>query len=626
MVEENARVSTPSLGSSADVSSHQTSEDGTAGADGDAVIAVVDTWHALGAHSSSLQRASANEAVSPMVDLSFPPMRQHVTMQVDSGHERTQGGGVPEDDGSQGDVLIKGKALRDANESAPSITNQIPQNVSPGGDVNVRSAFSNYTLYASPGALASRIAEEAAIRQNEPSEATGVPRYSATTEVSQSPNSSMASAPHINGLIISADLAEEAENSGLVARLPSPDGAAPLPPPTLSRTREAAACTTPRMVLAVPQRSGHVEVAAGNGHDNSTDVAGGEEEAGVDTGEVQTDLRRDDNDSNNVHTPEHRPSNRLRSPIDARASNSLPVADYVGEKVAAATIDGKEALRSCDKIVAANHEAVSSVLSAPIRHCSNREGVNVRDANRFGHAHEEQVGYDKGETGPSRNSDFRAIDEVEDVAHNEEEDALEGENGTALLPFTLGMDVKAVGAYAVDAAVNTDIRGEAIVYADRARDELVELRIRFAYLRRRCAGLEARLETEGTVLLAAARRRDAQLEAATASFEESLAAVIASRDAIAARVVNVRDKEVLRLMVRAWRNLVAASQVQATAKASTPTLAMEAPPRPPLALPQRNSRRDLYRMSYEALIDSVLEWQEVAGRLAAVHEADRGNF
>jgi len=44
------------------------------------------------------------------------------------------------------------------------------------------------------------------------------------------------------------------------------------------------------------------------------------------------------------------------------------------------------------------------------------------------------------------------------------------------------------------------------------------------------------------------------------------------------------------------------------------------PPAAVVALPARKERRELYQMSYEALIDSVLEWQVAAARLAAVAE------
>lgn len=164
-----------------------------------------------------------------------------------------------------------------------------------------------------------------------------------------------------------------------------------------------------------------------------------------------------------------------------------------------------------------------------------------------------------------------------------------------------------------DGGVSTEEQAE-------LRQELQELRLRFAHVRRRCAGLEARLETEGAVLLAASRRREAQLRAAERASQSAVMAAIACRDGVATRVVAMHDKGILRATLLGWRHAVALDRAAAAAATAAAAKARP-PPATAQALPQIRSRKELYRMSYEALIDSVLEWQAVASRLGGVEDA-----
>jgi hypothetical protein len=155
------------------------------------------------------------------------------------------------------------------------------------------------------------------------------------------------------------------------------------------------------------------------------------------------------------------------------------------------------------------------------------------------------------------------------------------------------------------------------------RQELDDLRLRFSHVRRRCAGLEARLETEGAVLLAASRRREAQQRAHSLASQRCVAAAVASRDGVASRVVAMNEKGILRATLHGWRHVVILNRAEAAAAAAV-VAAAKAPATPAGlgvgALPPLRARKELYRMSYEALIDCVLEWQGVASRLAGVKE------
>jgi len=95
-------------------------------------------------------------------------------------------------------------------------------------------------------------------------------------------------------------------------------------------------------------------------------------------------------------------------------------------------------------------------------------------------------------------------------------------------------------------------------------------------------------------------------------------AAIACRDGVATRVVAMHDKGILRAILLGWRHAVALDR----AAAATAAAAKARPPQATAqALPQIRPRKELYRMSYEALIDSVLEWQAVASRLECVEDA-----
>ena len=156
--------------------------------------------------------------------------------------------------------------------------------------------------------------------------------------------------------------------------------------------------------------------------------------------------------------------------------------------------------------------------------------------------------------------------------------------------------------------------------------ELSELKRRFGMMRRRSAGLEARLESEGVVLLRAFRSKQEQLALAERAHAATAVRALAGRDAMAARVVSSCDRGLLRLVMRGWRQALSlqraeaaaqdataaaestAAAAAATATAAAAAAAAAAPP-PAAGLPARRTRPELYRLSYEALIDTVLEWQ-----------------
>ncbi|EOD16824.1 hypothetical protein EMIHUDRAFT_210405 [Emiliania huxleyi CCMP1516] len=122
--------------------------------------------------------------------------------------------------------------------------------------------------------------------------------------------------------------------------------------------------------------------------------------------------------------------------------------------------------------------------------------------------------------------------------------------------------------------------------------ELSELKRRFGMMRRRSAGLEARLESEGVVLLRAFRSKQEQLALAERAHAATAVRALAGRDAMAARVVSSCDRGLLRLVMRGWRQALSLQRAEAAAQDATAA-----------------AEPELYRLSYEALIDTVLEWQ-----------------
>ena len=187
---------------------------------------------------------------------------------------------------------------------------------------------------------------------------------------------------------------------------------------------------------------------------------------------------------------------------------------------------------------------------------------------------------------------------------------------------------------------------------DAEQEELVaSLRAQLVTVRLRCSRLETELDGSGAVMLAAFKRHQAQLQAQIERCTALAAHGVRTREWFAARMVASSTSLAVRTAWSAWRQDVqdAGAHVSARVAAEgrdsrlseldrSATAFLEgsdgeeeanggekgaiddaAPPvQPPPELPPPLSRRDLYRMSYEALIDQVLEMQENLYELADV--------
>ncbi len=144
--------------------------------------------------------------------------------------------------------------------------------------------------------------------------------------------------------------------------------------------------------------------------------------------------------------------------------------------------------------------------------------------------------------------------------------------------------------------------------------ELAELRAMYGSMRKKYELLHSHLETDGIVLLRAARRRAEQWQAAQSQREAAAARSVATRDALAGRVSFACSRGALHLTFAGWRALTP-SRRAAAAAALTPA---------DTKVPPVRERADLYRMSYEALIDTVMEWQGVLAKAAAAPTGHAG--
>ena len=133
---------------------------------------------------------------------------------------------------------------------------------------------------------------------------------------------------------------------------------------------------------------------------------------------------------------------------------------------------------------------------------------------------------------------------------------------------------------------------------------LREMRAQFQRVRRRCEGLETRLDGEAGVMLKAFRRHQTHLARVSAAHDALRERARRGRDTFAQRAARAAGREWLRLCLHAWR--MQAKHARAQPEPPPP------PPPPPPARPAivKLERPELYRMSYEALIDKVLELQE----------------
>lgn len=169
---------------------------------------------------------------------------------------------------------------------------------------------------------------------------------------------------------------------------------------------------------------------------------------------------------------------------------------------------------------------------------------------------------------------------------------------------------------------------EAAVQAVSSEDEsdgdgatIEALRETLSRVRLRCQRLETRLDGEGAVLLAAFRRHHGQMQLKVAQYERLAYQSARTRDSLVERLHATRTAARARAAWDTWRISMAemaagrALAAQQAAERATAELAnggggedgnggAEQEEEPP-ALPTPMSRRELYRYSYEALIDQV---------------------
>ena len=168
------------------------------------------------------------------------------------------------------------------------------------------------------------------------------------------------------------------------------------------------------------------------------------------------------------------------------------------------------------------------------------------------------------------------------------------------------------------AAVQTE-EVEGAEGAEGAEEEhtaaLCQMRAQFVNVRRRCEGLELRLDGEAGVMLKAFRRHQHSLKALSRRHGALAEHARRGRATLALLALRAAQQGRLALCWHAWRIHASHACAQrsapsppAPAPAPAPAPVSEPAPAPPAA--PRIERQELYRMSYEALIDKVLELQE----------------
>ena len=152
-----------------------------------------------------------------------------------------------------------------------------------------------------------------------------------------------------------------------------------------------------------------------------------------------------------------------------------------------------------------------------------------------------------------------------------------------------------------------------------------DMRAQFASMSHRCEGLEAQLECEGAVLLRAFRAVSGSAQAQRRQYEARARKMLLMRDTLAKRVASQAERHLLRLCLLSWRvyggkaarerradtGSYVANVTNKMRKEAAPARARVAPA--PVSLPQVRERSELYHMSYEALVDTVMEWQRKCG-------------
>ena len=154
---------------------------------------------------------------------------------------------------------------------------------------------------------------------------------------------------------------------------------------------------------------------------------------------------------------------------------------------------------------------------------------------------------------------------------------------------------------------------------------IVSLREQLSRVRRRCEALEQRLDGEGAVLLATHKRQQQQIIVVTQAHEHLAFHAAQVRAILSAKLASNGRHAHMRLVLHGWRLEVcnaiatraAVAEVRARSEAEATRAAAErgngasSAPKPTLPeLPPLDDRKQLFRSSYEALIDRVLELQE----------------
>ena len=140
--------------------------------------------------------------------------------------------------------------------------------------------------------------------------------------------------------------------------------------------------------------------------------------------------------------------------------------------------------------------------------------------------------------------------------------------------------------------------------AEKDAGALREMRAQFQRVRRRCEGLEMRLDGEAGVMLKAFRRHQTHLARVGAAHDALRERARQGRSTFSQRAVRAAGRTWLRLCWQAWRTQAAHARGQPQPE---PPPMPPAPPRPAIV---KLERPQLYKMSYEALIDKVLALQE----------------
>uniref|UniRef100_A0A7S0LNK8 Uncharacterized protein n=1 Tax=Coccolithus braarudii TaxID=221442 RepID=A0A7S0LNK8_9EUKA len=170
---------------------------------------------------------------------------------------------------------------------------------------------------------------------------------------------------------------------------------------------------------------------------------------------------------------------------------------------------------------------------------------------------------------------------------------------------------KTLGTDLISRSISVAAQTETEEAEEEVRTELMAMHAQFVGMRRRCEKLEALVECDGAVVLRAFQRRDEQLQERERAVEALARRAVSVREGLVGLLCRAHASDLLRLCLHNLRmhallGRELAKQAKATPPPAPAVLGSQSRP----ILPKAVERRDLYRMSYEALIDTVLEWQD----------------